>query len=44
MKKKRGGPDASQHMKVKRTPRGLKPPKKKPLPPWREVRDQLDKP
>ena len=42
MKKKRGGPDASQFRKAKHTPRGLKgPPKKKPLPTWREIRDQL---
>ena len=43
MKKKRSGPDAQEHMKVKRTPRGLKgPPKKKSaLPPWREIKDQL---
>lgn len=42
MKMKRGGPDASQFRKAKRTPRGRKgPPKKKPLPTWREIRDQL---
>ncbi len=42
MKKKRSGPNAQEIQKVKRMPRGLKgPPKKKPLPPWREIKDQL---
>jgi hypothetical protein len=43
MKQKRGGPNAQEIQKVKRTPRGLKgPPKKKPLPPWRDIKDQLN--
>jgi hypothetical protein len=42
MKKKRGGPNAQEIQKVKRTPRGLKgAPRKKSLPPWREIKDQL---
>ena len=42
MKKKRGGPDAGKFQIIKRTPKGVKgPPKKKPLLPWREIRDRL---
>lgn len=42
MKQKRGGPNAQEVRKVRRTPRGLKgPPKTKPLPPWRDIKDQL---
>lgn len=41
MKKKRSGPDGKFQI-IKRTPKGVKgPPKKKPLQPWHEIKDQL---